>query len=92
MNPDECYYDEHFHDVKPFLMCNALMVLGQCPIPVRRRPLVIAHVDESVFEVLDIISVPWEEHSRKVNLYIGLRTAESVENTRHMLILRSICK
>ena len=47
-----------------------------CPIPVRRRTLVITLLDERILKVLKIISVPWEEHARKVNLFFGLRTVK----------------
>jgi len=44
-----------------------------CPIPIRRAPIVTALVLEHVFKVLDITSVPWEEKSRRVNLFVGLK-------------------
>ena len=61
------------------------------PIPIRCRPLVTALVDESVFEVLEMISVPWEEHPREVDLLIGLKN-DGTENAKGTLVLRSICK
>jgi len=47
-----------------------------CPIPVRRRTLVITLLNKRIFKVLKIISVPWEEHAREVNLFFGLRTVK----------------
>ena len=61
------------------------------PIPVRCCPLVTALVGEHVFEVLNIISVPWEEHPRKVDLLIGLKN-DGTEDAKGTLVLRSICK
>jgi hypothetical protein len=60
------------------------------PIPIRLRSLVTALFRERIFKVLDIISVPWQEHPRKVNLFIGLIN-EGTENTKRTLMLRSIC-
>ena len=63
------------------------------PIPVRLCPLVTALVREYIFEVLDVISVPWEEHSRGVNLFNGIESEnEGRENVERTLTLRSICK
>jgi len=46
-----------------------------CPIPIGSRPLVTTLFRERVFKVLDIISMPWEEQSRHVDLFIGLEMA-----------------
>ena len=61
------------------------------PVPVRCRPLVTALASEHIFEVLNIISVPWQEHPRKVNLLIGLKN-DGTEDSKLTLVLRSICK
>ena len=47
-----------------------------CPIPVRRRSFVTALLNEHIFKELKIISVPWEEHSREVDLFFGLKTVK----------------
>ena len=44
-----------------------------CPIPIGRRSLITALFRERVFKVLDVISVPREEQSRVMNLFIGLK-------------------
>ena len=62
------------------------------PIPIRLYPLVTAFVRKYVFKPLDVISVPRKEHSREVNLLIGLTDDEGQEKTEHTLGLRSICK
>ena len=46
------------------------------PIPVRRRTRVIAPLNQRIFKVLKIVSVPWEEHARKMYLFFGLRTVK----------------
>ena len=43
------------------------------PIPIGLCSLVTALVREHIFEVLNIVSVPWEEHPRKVNLSIPVK-------------------
>ena len=60
------------------------------PIPIRLHPLVTALVLERVFKILNILSVPREEHPRKVNLSIGLKN-EGAENSKRTLTLRSMC-
>ena len=54
-----------------------LTVLTYCPIPIRRRPLVATLVDEGIFEVLNVIPVPWEEKSREVDLFYGLKMVKA---------------
>lgn len=63
-----------------------------CPIPVRCRSLVTALLNEGIFKVLEIVSVPWEEKSRKVDLSFGLEDNGGTDNTERTLIFRSICK
>ena len=82
--------NELSHDAKVSLMCKTTN-RTLSPVPVGCCPLVTALVNERVFEILGIISVPWEEQSRKVNLLIGLEN-ESREDTKRTSVLRSICK
>ena len=55
----------------------ALTVLTYCPIPIRRRTCIIALRGEGIFKVLNVISVPREEHSRKVDLFYGSKTVKA---------------
>lgn len=42
------------------------------PVPIRLYSLETALVRKHVFKVLNVISVPWKEQAREVNLLIGL--------------------
>jgi len=69
-------YDELSDDAKRSLAreCDDFTY---CPIPVRRHSFVIALLNEHIFKELKIVSVPWEEHSRKVDLFLGLKTMKA---------------
>ena len=46
------------------------------PIPIRGCPFVAALLDERIFKVLDKISVPREELSREMDLFVGLEVVK----------------
>jgi len=48
-----------------------------CPIPVRHHALVLALLNEYIFEVLNILPVPGKELSGKVDLFLVLKTVKA---------------
>lgn len=53
------------------------------PVPIRLYPFVTALALEHVLEVLNVVPVPGEEHSREMNLWIGIRIRKTQRTTRN---------